>query len=208
MSSSDSANVPDLMTADIQSADTAFAAAEDTSAQTDGPEDDAGSLDEFLGLPAGPSSEKFVSGTDTSRGKGPLWRKIQRASGLMSPVRLLAELATEPHLNTGLLRRLRGGAQVVMVVTVPSPSWVEPISSVLAGQAGHRAKRIDRLTRPKMTSTSKPDDDITGLLFDGRSIVAVTPEPAWISPILLGAADHHITIAPLDAALVSRAIAI
>lgn len=167
-------------------------------------EEDVGTLDAFLGLPDVSTSHAVAP----RAGKAPVWRKITRADGLVAPLRLLCELAAEPHLTPGLLRKLRDGVQIVVVVVVPSPSWVEPVSAVVAGQGGHRAVRIKRTARPKVTALTKPDEDLNGLLLDRGSIVAVTPEPAWIAPALLGAADHLITIAPLDAKLVSRAIAI
>ncbi|MER2292044.1 AAA family ATPase [Methylobacterium brachiatum] len=142
--------------------------------------------------------------TATRRG----WRGIRRADGLVSSLRLLAELALDPLLTPGLRRALRAGEPIVVAVAVPGPAWVAPVDGVIAAASGGQARRLTQASRPRASAARDPDREAVDLLAEGRPVVAIAPDAAWLAPTLAAAADHALTVPPLDARLVTRAIAI
>lgn len=145
-----------------------------------------------------------AAGGGTRRG----WRGIRRADGLVSSLRLLAELALDPMLTTGVRRALRAGEPVVVTITVPGPAWVAPVECVITTASVGRARRLTQASRPKASAARDPDREVIDLLADGRPVVAIAPDVGWLAPTLTAAADHAFAVPPLDARLVNRAIAL
>ena len=139
-------------------------------------------------------------------GRRPDRRGVRRFEGLVDPTSLLAQMAVNTVLPLRVFRSLREAKPVVVVVAVPSSSWVGPVEAVIARVSGHKATCIAKVNRPRASPTPDPDVDAAERIAGGRPVVAITPDREWVAPVLLAAADAHIDVPPLDADLVNRAI--
>lgn len=53
---------------------------------------------------------------------------------------------------------------------------------------------------------SNPDLDALRILARGRTLIAITPDPVWLSPVVTAAADHTMRLRPISPAKVREAI--
>ncbi|TXN22868.1 AAA family ATPase [Methylobacterium sp. WL9] len=154
------------------------------------------------------SAESGGSGTNDSgadnRRRG--WRGVRKFDGLVDPTSLLAQVAVTSVLPRRVLRSLRDAKPLVVVITVPSSSWVGPVEAVVGRMSGYKAACIAKANRPRASAVPDPDIEAAEQIAEGRPAVAITPDSAWIAPLLLAAADERIDVPPLDASLVNRAI--
>ncbi|WP_238258444.1 AAA family ATPase, partial [Methylobacterium gnaphalii] len=134
------------------------------------------------------------------------WRGIRQADGLVDPPRLLAELALEAVLPARLARGLRAGHALVVVVLVPSAGWVAPVEAAFRTVGQGRARIVTRATRPRGTVEIERDAEAADRIAAAGPLVAITPDLGFLAPILVCAADHTLTVPPLDARLVRRAV--
>ncbi|MRI57171.1 AAA family ATPase [Methylobacterium sp. DB1607] len=144
-----------------------------------------------------------------SSGGRPEWRGrrgVRRFDGLGQPIDLLAEIALDAPLSPRLRRALRRAEPVVVLITVPSPAWVKPIEAVVRRASGGQAQCLARTAQPRASTVADPDMEAADLVAGGRSVVAITPDRSWVAPLLLAAADHVVTVPPLDAAQVGLAV--
>lgn len=182
------------------------------------PQDPADEADTLAPTPASDGEREDSSsevGTDeegtgdTDHGKdrhGPVWRGLRRVEGLVEPVNLLAALAMKALMPPRLVRALRAGKPLVVVVTVPSVTWVKPVEAVIETVSGYKARCLTRISRPRLSADTDPDAQAADVIAKGRPVVAISPDQVWLAPVLGAAADHLIDVPPLDVALVTKAV--
>jgi len=147
-----------------------------------------------------------VAAADGGRPGWQGWRGVRRFDGLGQPTELLVEIALEAVLLPRLRRALTKAEPVVVLVTVPGPAWVKPVEAAIRRASGRQAECIARAVAPRPSAGSDPDAEAADLVARGYPVVAIAPDRAWLSPLLVAAADHILAIPPLDAAQVALAI--
>lgn len=144
--------------------------------------------------------------TDGSRSGWQGWRGVRRFDGLGQPTELLVEIALEAVLPLRLRRALTKAEPVVVLVTVPGSAWVRPVEAAIRRASGSQAECIARAVAPRPSAGSDPDAEAADLVARGGPVVAIAPDRAWLSPLLVAAVDHCFTIPPLNAAQVTLAV--
>ncbi|MPR10301.1 AAA family ATPase [Microvirga tunisiensis] len=112
-------------------------------------------------------------------------------------------------LGSALVRQLkRGDSTLALVIAVPSPAWVAPLSEALTRLAFQGLMIIgpsERLQRAD--EAARRAEEAAKALSKGVSVIGIAVTPSQeLSKVLLGAADAVVTVPPPDATLANRAI--
>lgn len=155
----------------------------------DGPTNDQESFD-----------ENALSETLSAVGDGAIpafrdWLEREGSSHLIARVTLLRAMPP------AMLADLKAGS-CVAVVEVPSLEWGAPIEVAVRRLANCPMTVVLAVTKPK--AGGKDDSEILEQIARGHSVVGVVTNTDYLSPVLMAAADHRITLTPPTADLVSE----
>ena len=107
----------------------------------------------------------------------------------------------------GLRRRLDRGDAVALTITVPGPSWCDPIAHA-ATQLWNKSRVTSRDGGSR--SDHKPtsgNDKVASALTEGRPVIGVSHAPSRFLPSsLMSAADAHLTISAPGPAMLRRVL--
>jgi hypothetical protein len=148
-------------------------------------------LGDFLSAPVEEGSPEPVPSAAPTRTRAPR-RTPPAQSG--SPLLLLAGLALDAVWTAALARDLDAGRPLALVIEAPGANWVQPARHVLAARLGRGAEYVTLTSRPKASTAASPDLDAARAVGSGKMLVAITPDLAWLSPVLVGAADHVLSL--------------
>lgn len=130
----------------------------------------------------------------------------RRRRPLLSAEAALAKTAFEAATTPEMRERLKRGKALVVVVSVPSASWVSPISTHIASLTD--AKRIARDGSQRTKDLpGEGNDQVLAALAEGRSVVGVSQAPnRYLPSVLVSSADVAIRVVHPDGAVIVRAI--
>ncbi len=159
-------------------------------------------------LDLGEPGDGSAGTTDASGGRSGWqnWRGVRQFDGLGQPIELLVEIALDAPLSSRVRRALHQSESIVVLINVPSAAWVKPVDEAIRRASGHRAACLLLTRQPRVSISTDPDTEAANLVARGRPVVAITPDPTWVAPLLSAAADHVITVPPLNAAQVGLAV--
>jgi cell division protease FtsH len=138
------------------------------------------------------SIEDFVAAVPSSTSK-PVRTKIKSRDALV-------ELALMHAVLPPLRRRLKTGKIKALIVKVPDPSWVVPVSARISEMAQERVLRIERQKSP---GKDRSVIDLARQMSLGRQVIGISSDPdAWLPEVLVATAQERIEIPPLNARMV------
>lgn len=102
--------------------------------------------------------------------------------------------------------RLQAMACYALLVVVPTQAWAAPFAAILGKKIGPRKLRI--ISGHKVSGTyGDPAGELMAHLSDGKSIIAVTHDPATcITNQLKAALDRTVTVGPPTLRMIRKAI--
>lgn len=126
-------------------------------------------------------------------------RRGGRQEAVTAVVGATFEAATSPDQR----RRLRHGLAMCVIVLVPTPAWVTPVSTYFRSAFGDRWVQQ---TRDASHIASTASNAVAGTLSAGQSVVGISADVSLLAATLVGAADATIRLTPPNGAVLKTAI--
>ncbi|MBD2747305.1 AAA family ATPase [Microvirga sp. BT688] len=120
-----------------------------------------------------------------------------------SATSLLVGLCLDRALGRTGRRLLRRGGPLVLIIRVPSATWVDAVGDAVRSMA-RSGTSVVTATRPKTSSTT--DETAGRLIALGNLVVGIAPSPDCLATTLTAAADQEFVISLPDVAVMNEAL--
>jgi hypothetical protein len=129
----------------------------------------------------------------------------RRRRELQTSRKALVAAAFEAATTSELRHSLLQGRGIAAVVTVPHPSWVQPVKGYLADL--RQAEFCARDGSEKIKNPAEDNEGVASALARGQSVVGISPSPErYLPSLIVTSADVHISIAPPSPKVIAAAM--